>query len=105
MILFTGNESGLNRDEIDYYASYSYPNYAKVQQYTEWFILNITIVQDNKFEDNESIQIVAIPHELPDNYTYHTTIVSIIDDDRKFADLYTYSISYSYVFYLLSLQE
>ena len=86
MILFTGNESGLNSDEIDYYTSYSYPNYAKVQQYAESFMLKITIVQDNKFEDNERIEIIAIPRELPENHTYSRTILGITDDDCKFAD-------------------
>ena len=80
MTLFIGN---VNEDDIDYYTSS--PNYAIIPKYTELFMLNISIVQDYKFEDNESIEIVAIPQELPDNHTNSKTCVTIIDDDCKFA--------------------
>ena len=84
--LLTGNVSA---DEMDYYTLYSSPNYAIIPKYTKSFILNISVVQDYKFEENENIEIKAIPQKLPDNHTYSTTCVTIIDDDCKFADLAT----------------
>ena len=77
-----GNEStSITEDEIDYYTSYSFPYYAIVEAYSSYFILNIPIVQDCIFENNELFRVIAIPPELPDGHIQCTADVIIVDDD------------------------
>ena len=91
-----GNERARSEDEIDYYTSYSFPNFATVEAYSSYFILNISIVQDCILENNELFRVAAIPSELPDGHTRCTADVVIVDDDgMKVDDLYIYNVIYT----------
>ena len=81
---FTGNESTLIEDDIDYYASYSYPNFAVVEAYSTHFSLNISIVQDCKLERTELFRVTAFPPQLPFGHVQCTTDVLIGDSYCKF---------------------
>ena len=90
-IIFAGNETALNNSrqnesklhEIDYYTSYSWPEFITVPKGTVDFFLNITIVDDNKLEDNELLRVITIPPVLPDGHIRCTADLIIFDDDGK----------------------
>ena len=76
----TGSESALTEDDIDYYTSYSYPNFAIVEAYSTQFLLNISIVQDCKAEDNELFRIIAVPFHIPVGHISCSADVVIVND-------------------------
>ena len=84
---FAGNATG--NKYIDYYG----PFQATVKKGETSYILNILIIDDKRFENNEVFHITAIPPSLPIGHHHCTTDIFIFDDDGKLA---IYSISKVY---------
>ena len=83
MWFFTGNETTTVGNEtttdgdIDYYAAFSFPYYAKVDKGSSHFLLNISIFDDNICEANELFRVIVVG---PDNCGLCTVDVVIVDN-------------------------
>ena len=74
---FIGSHNTSNRHH-DYI---SQPVSVTIPKRTTQFLLNISINNDSILEDNEQVQIIAIPPKIPDGMIHNYTVLTIIDDD------------------------
>ena len=84
-----------NTEEFDYYASYTYPNFAIIPKGSIYLTLMIQIVDNNVLENNKLFRVYALPPVTPFGHTECTTDVIIDDDDGKLI-LYTMHINFYY---------
>ena len=85
-----------NTEEFDYYASYTYPNFAIIPNGSIYLTLTIKIVDNNVLENNKLFRITALPPVTPLGHTECTTDVIIVDDDGKLI-LYTMHVNFYYI--------
>jgi len=78
---FIGSHTG--KTPFDYFAKFSYPNFATIPANHTRFLLNIRIFNDRILEDDETVIIEAIPPSVPDGYERCMTELTIQDDDGK----------------------
>ena len=81
--MITGNHTTNIDNEVDYYTAYAWPNFDTVEKGTVNYTLNITIINDNRLEDNRLFSIIAFSGTPPNGHTPCTTDVIILDDDGK----------------------
>ena len=94
---FVGNDTdGITDNEIDFYSSYAWPDFATIPKGTEYFILSVRIVDDGRLEGTEQFHIVPVTAKLPAGEIRLRTKVIIVDNDRKLMCLYLYAIHLSF---------
>ena len=78
-----GNTSNRAESEIDYLTSYSWPNFYTVEKGSNNFTLDITIISDNRLEDNELFRINIDEPQAPAGVVPNALDVIITNDDSK----------------------
>ena len=80
-MIFLGNHSTNNTEDIDYYTSYSSPYGLIFPAYSTTITFELKIVNDSRLERNELFRIAAISPELPGDQVFSEPDIIILDDD------------------------
>ena len=82
-MIFLGNQSTNDPENIDYYASYLSPYGITFPAGITTINLTLNIVNDSRLESNEAFRIVADPPDIPNGQRPAYADIIIRDDDGK----------------------